>query len=232
MPRTSPRTTPAPAKKAAAAKKTTRAPRKTATKKPRLSLVKPTPALPTRPRPFMTDLQGYAVLASRIAGITTPSIRDWHDHHDGTATRALKDGSHLHYDLKTRTLTWQATCPMGAIHVYRLDSPSTAAAARVHADRCCETHATFTHIPRLTPDELTALGVHTGPTWARPDLLGDHITETIPVPLTDQRERALGDELTHSTTSTDETQPLSAQEIAGSIAARADTETPKEHPQP
>ncbi|MFF0009526.1 hypothetical protein ACFYQT_39730 [Streptomyces tibetensis] len=222
MPRTSsPRTT--PAKKATAAKKTTtRAPRKTTTPATRkLSLVKPRKDLPSRPRHFMTDIQGYATLAARLAGIPTPSIRDWHDHHDGTATRTLTDGSHLHYTLETRTLRWQALCPMGATHEYVLDTPSTACAVRVHADRCTETHATFTHIPRLTRDELTALGVHTGPTWARPDLLGDAITETIPVP---------DEALTRATASAADTQSLSRDDIADGLKARADQDAAREHP--
>lgn len=219
------------------AKKTT-APRKTAAKKtaarqtgkkttkktqPRLSLVKPTPEIPARRRPFMTDVQGYATLAARIAGIPTPRINDWRDHRDGTATRPLTDGSTLHYTLTTRTLRWQAVCPMGAIHEYVLDSPSTAAAVRVHADRCCETHADLTHIPRLTPDELAALGLLQTPTWARPDLLGDDITETIPVP---------DEALTRATASASKTQPLSQEEIAAGLTARADHDHAKEHPEP
>jgi hypothetical protein len=120
---------------------------------------------------------------------------------------------------------------MGAIHEYVLDSPSTAARARVDAARCNEPHATFDHIPRMSRDEFEAQGVHTGPTWARPDLLGDAITETIPVPMP-AKPRALADELTHSTTGTDDTQPLSAQEIADGLTNRADQETPKGHPEP
>lgn len=218
-----------PARKATAAKKTA-----AATTAPRLSLVKATPPTEekTRRRDFVTNPQIYAAHAARLAGIPIHRIRDWTDHEDGTATRALADGSHLHYTHTTRTLRWQALCPMGAIHEYVINSPSTAIAARVHADRCNQPHATFDHIPGMTRDELAAQGVHTGPTWARPDLLGDAITETIPVPIPGREPRALADELTHSTTGTDDTQPLSAQEIADGITARADAETPKEHPQP
>jgi hypothetical protein len=213
----------APAKKAPARKTTTRKPaKKTAA-----------PPLTRREKPFMTDIQAFATVASRLAGITTPRIRDWRDHRNGTATRPLRDGSHLHYELKTRTLTWQAICPTGATHIYVLDRPSTAAAARLHADRCTETHATLTHIPRLTRDEWTELGIHTGPAWARPDLLGEAITETIPVPLPDREPRALGDTLAHATSAAAETQPMSTQDIAAGLAQRAaDTETAKEHPQP
>lgn len=228
------------AKKTATPAKRATAPRarKTAAKKtapPRLSLVKaPSSQLTRRPRPFMTDVQGYATLAARLVGINTPSIRDWRDHRNQTATRPLRDGSLLHYNLDTRTLTWQAICPMGATHIYRLTSPSTAAAARVHADRCTEAHATFTHIPRLTPDEWAALGIHTGPTWARKDAIGEEQTVSIPVPLPDTTQqpepepRALADQLAHSGLGNADTQPISTDAIAAHIA----DQTPKEHPQP
>lgn len=227
---------PTPAKKTAAKRPAAarpprrRTPRNTAAGAPKLSLVKP---LTGRPRPFMTDAQGYATLAALIVGITTVRIRDWHDHLDGTATRRLRDGSHLHYDLATRTLTWQAVCPMGAIHEYRLTSPSTAIAARVHADRCTQPHADLTKVPPLTGDELEALGILQTPTWARTALPGEPATESIPVPLPDRRQRALADTFAHSESSTAETQPLAKAEIAAGLTARAaDTETPKEHPQP
>jgi hypothetical protein len=230
--RTRKTTTSAPAKKTAAKKTTTRAPRKTT--KPRLSLVKPTPPrpdVPGRTRPFMTDTQGYATLAALIVGITTVRIRDWHDHRDGTATRRLRDGSHLHYDLPTRMLTWQAVCPMGAIHEYQLASPSIAIAARVHADRCTQLHADLTKVKPLTADELEALGILQTPTWARPALPGEPATESIPVPLPDREPRALADHLTRSDSSPTDTQPLPEGEIAAGLAARADTDQPKEHPQ-
>ncbi len=216
------------------ARKTT--PAKTAPSTPRLSLVKPAdlrPGLPTRHRaPFMTDTQGFAVLAARIAGIPTWRINDWRDHHDGTATRPLHDGTLLHYQHDTRTLTWHAPCPTGAVHQYRLDSPSAAIAARVHRERCTRKHADLTHIPALTEQELTALGIHTGPTLARPDLLDGTPTETIAVPLPDRHPRALGDQLTRTASDTAATQPLSRDEIAAGLAQRADQDTPKEHPQP
>jgi len=221
---------PTPAKRttsAAAQPARKRTTRKTTAGTPKLSLVKPRKPLPAREKPFMTDVQGYATLACRMVGITTVNIRDWRDHRDQTCTRRLRDGSTLHYNLTTRTLTWQAICPMGAIHAYTLASPSLAAAARVHADLCTQPHADLSHIKRLTPDELEALGLLQTPTWARPDLLGDDITETIQVPLPEQRDRALGDELTHSTNAVDETQPMSTDQIAAHIA-----DTAKEHPQP
>lgn len=236
---------PTPAKKATAARKTTaaaaRPPRKrTTTRKatagaPKLSLVKPRPELPTRETPFMTDPQGYATLAALMVGITTVRIRDWRDHRNDTCTRRLRDGSTLHYNLKTRTLTWQAVCRMGAIHQYELTSRGMACAARLHADGCTELHADLSTIPRLTADELEALGLLQTPTWAQKVPGDDPITETIPVPLPDREARALADTLTHSTNATDETHPMSLDDIAEGLAARtaaADAEEPKEHPEP
>ncbi|NUS25099.1 MAG: hypothetical protein HOV92_12865 [Streptomyces sp.] len=232
-------TTSTPAKKTAAAKKTAtraRAPRKATAKKttaPPLSLVKTVPPQPdpnTRRRDFITDAQIYANHAACKAGLPVHRIREWRDHRNQTATRPLRDGSLLHYDHTTRTLTWQAICPMGATHEYVLNSPSTAAAARVHADRCTRPHADLSKVKPLTADELAELGMLQTPTWANPDL-----AETIVIPLPQQRDRALADALTHSTASTDETQPMSAQAIADGLTARAaavDTETPKEHPEP
>ncbi|MEW2402209.1 hypothetical protein [Streptomyces sp. NPDC046862] len=216
-----------PAKKATAAKPPAkRTPRKTTA----LALVKPAKApLPTRTRPFMTDIQGYATLAARIAGITTPRIRDWADGHDGTAARLLPDHSLLTYTQNTHTLTWQALCPMGAIHTYTLTSPSTAAAARVHATRCRTPHCDLSTVPPLTADELAALGIHTAAT--APALPGDAPTESIPVALPNREPRALGDALTRAKTAMADTQPLPAQDIADGLAARA-TDTPKEHPEP
>lgn len=222
---TAKRTTPAsrPARK--------RTPRKTTASAPKLSLVKTLKPLPARHRPFMTDVQGYATLAARIAGIFTPRINDWTDHADGTATRTLQDGT-LHYTHPTRTLTWQATCLMGAVHTYVLDSPSAATAARIQAARCQTRHFDTSTVPALTADELEALGIHAGPTWARPDLLGDDITQTIPIPLPDRAPRALADHLAHSDTAAADTHRLSRDDIAAALASSADTETPKEHPQP
>jgi hypothetical protein len=217
------------AKKAAPAKKTApRAPRTrktTTTKKttpPRLSLVKPPKPLPVRDRDFITDAQIYATHAAKRAGIPVHRIREWTDHHDGTATRLLTDG-YLHYTHPTRTLTWRATCRMGALHTYLLDSPSTSAHARVQAANCEELHADLSTVQPLTGNELEALGLLQTPTWARKDVIGEPATVSIPAPL-GPKDRAL----------IERTQPLSLEEIAAGIAARAaaDNDTPKEHPQP
>jgi hypothetical protein len=242
-------TTPStPAKKTAAARKTTtsasrpaarkRTTRKPAnTNRPKLSLVKPRPELPTRGKPFMTDTQGYATLAALMVGITTVHIRDWRDHRNNTCTRKLRDGSTLHYNLDTRTLTWQAVCRMGAVHQYQLATRSGACAARLHVNACTELHADLSTIPALTADELADLGLLHTPTWAQKVPGDDPITETIPVPIptTVPEPRVLADTLAHSDTGTAETQPMSKDAIAEGLAARAaaaDTETAKEHPQP
>ena len=187
----------------------------------RLSLVKTRPDLPTRDGSYMTDIQPYAALACRLIGIHPLRITAWTDHRDGTATCPLKDGT-LHYQHDTRTLHWQATCLMGAVHTYRIDSHAAAAAARVEAATCHELHADLTTIKPLTPDELEQLGLLQTPTWARPDLLGQDITDTIPIP----------DEPIHrATSSAADTQPMSQQAIAEGLAART-ADTAKEHTQP
>ncbi|MFF8544764.1 hypothetical protein ACF060_31260 [Streptomyces werraensis] len=257
MARTTARNNTTPAKKTTARKtaakktttrKTTQA-RTTPAKKtpPRLSLVKPTPeqprlslvktptlSLPTRQQDFLTDAQIYAVHAARTAGLPIHRIRDWTDQRNGTAIRRLRDGSYLHYNHTTRTLTLLARCPMGAPHQYELTTPSSATAARIAVDRCNTPHADLTHLKPLTRDEWEALGVHTGPTWARPDLLDETPTETIPVPLPttnpEPEPRALADQLAHSDTGTADTQLMSHQKIAAYIAEH--TNNTKEHPQP
>jgi hypothetical protein len=63
--------------------------------------------------------------------------------------------------------------------------------------------------------------------------LCDQRTDTAPnTPLPNPAVRALGDALTRARSATAETQPLSAQDIAEGLAARADNDTAKEHPQP
>ncbi|MFD8899863.1 hypothetical protein [Streptomyces ardesiacus] len=133
------------------AKKPPKSPR-TRNPTPPLSLAKP--RLDRRPHPWMTDLQGYATLAALIAGITTPHIRDWHDHHDGTTTRRLDDGSHLHYTAATRTLRWHTPCPMGAVHEYTLRTPADTEAAQADANTCQQPH--WTPPPADTGQHLTA----------------------------------------------------------------------------
>jgi hypothetical protein len=174
----------------------------------------------------MTDAQGFAVLAARIAGIDTNRIRDWTDHHDGTVTRALVDGT-LHYNANTRTLRWQATCRMGAVHTYLIDTPGLAAAARMRAATCTQLHADLTGIEPLTTDEMAELGVlnvqsRTAPRWAKtsePEFTESKVVQVV------VRSRVLGDQLTHAHSATDDTQPIAA-------LPAADQDQPKEHPQP
>jgi hypothetical protein len=222
------------AKKTATARKTTaaktgsgRAPRKTATgktaaKKPptRLALVETPPPndMPTRARDFITDAQIYATHAAKQAGIPIHRIRDWADHQDGTATRALKDGT-LHYTHETRTLTWQATCRMGAVHTYVINGRANAAAARVEAATCAELHDDLAEAGKpLTAAERAEMGFVQTPTWARKDVIGEEPTVSIPV---DEKPVA------QAIASAADTQPMSTEQIAAHIA-----ETAKEHPQP
>ncbi|MET7436128.1 hypothetical protein ABZT16_45850 [Streptomyces flaveolus] len=234
-----------PAKPAPAKRTNSRPARTTRTKAPAptrpVSLVKLTKKPRRRPllqgagrrSLFLSDAQIYATHTARRAGLPIHQIRSWRDHRDNTATKPLADGSTLHYDHTTRTLTWQAICPMGAIHEYRITTPSTATAARVHADRCQQPHADLNKIKPLTREERQDLGILPTPGWARPDVLGEPATESVPVPLPDRHPRALADHLTHSHSSTAETQPLSQAEIAAGIAVRTpQVDTAKEHPQP
>jgi hypothetical protein len=191
--------------------------------RPRLSLVKPPKPLPARDRLFVTDAQIYATHAARTAGLPTHRIREWTDHNDGTATRTLTDGF-LHYTHPTRTLTWRATCRMGALHTYILDSPSTAARARVQAASCEELHADLSTVPPLTGNELEALGLLQTPTWAHKDVIGEPATVSLPVP---------EEPIHRATSSAADTQPIPRDAITAVLAARAtDNETPKGHPEP
>jgi hypothetical protein len=62
--------------------------------------------------------------------------------------------------------------------------------------------------------------------------LCDQRTDTAPAePAPNPVVRALGDALTRARSAAADTQPLSAQDIAEGLAARADHETPKEHPE-
>jgi hypothetical protein len=224
------KTTPAQQDAKPAAKKTAarRAPAKKTPAKPASPALAP---LPVRTSDWMTDAQGFATLAALRAGITTSRIQDWRDHRDGSATRPHADGI-LHYNHTTRALTWQTACPMGAVHEYVLDSPSTAIAARVHNARCTRLHADLTRIPALTVDELTELGILHTPTWAKRLPGEEPITKTIPVLVAEPKPRALADQLAHSTSPTADTQPIPRTDIEAVFATRADQETPKGHPEP
>ncbi|MFD8488690.1 hypothetical protein [Streptomyces sp. NPDC059712] len=144
-------------KNTATAKKTApkKAPRTRKTTPPPLTLVNPPrPRLTRRPTHWMTDLQGYATLAARLAGITTPHIQAWQDHQDGTTTRPLDDGSHLHYTQATRTLRWHTPCPMGAVHEYVLRTPADTDTAQADVADCTRLH--WTPPPNNTGTHLTA----------------------------------------------------------------------------
>ncbi|MFD8777470.1 hypothetical protein [Streptomyces sp. NPDC059916] len=161
--------TTAPAKKATAKKTPARqasrrqAPAAPARERVQVSLRKPAPkisltkraALPTQP--WMTDTQGWATLAARIAGLDTPHITDWIDHGDNTASRHFADGTALTYQHDTHTLAWTAPCPQGEHHAYRLAAPGDLQAAVTRHDQCTQRHApTFPAVRNLadafTPD--------------------------------------------------------------------------------
>ncbi|GAA3154238.1 hypothetical protein ACFQ0X_44005 [Streptomyces rectiviolaceus] len=175
-------------------------------KRPHLTLTKnPAPtkaALPTRP--WMTDAQGYATLAALLADITTPHLSAWTDIGNDNATRPHTDGT-LTYQHATHTLTWTATCPQGTHHNYPITAPGDLKAARTHLAWCQDRH---------TP---------TSPVRSLADAFG-HDTD-----------RTLADSLTRSDSGTTDTQPLTAAAIRAGLEARtqeADTDQPKEHPEP
>lgn len=167
----------------------------------------PKAKLPTRPTPtntpWMTDIQGYATCAARITGITTPHIRDWTDQGDNTASRSHHDGQLL-YEHRTRTLTWIAACPQGIQHAYTLYAPGDFEAAELHLGACTDRHTP------VGPEVRSLNAAFNPPTTVR----------------------ALGDDLTKSTSSTAATQPMSLDQIDAGLHARATDDQPKEHPEP
>lgn len=234
--------TPAPQKTAAKKAPTAKAPTKrTPTKRTTPEQTPPTPTRTRRHTPssdFITDAQIHGYHAARLAGIHTDHITDWRAHTDGTASHALNDGT-LHYNHNTRTLTWQATCRMGAWHAYPIADRSGAAQARVAAAQCAIAHHDFSETKALTETEWAEIGIRRTPSWARtapgtPATLA--ITVSVPKPAKPEEptERTLADQLTHSDSSTVDTQRMNTAAIAAGLTARAaaDSDQPKEHPQP
>ncbi|MDR3083692.1 MAG: hypothetical protein LBV60_22715 [Streptomyces sp.] len=193
---------------------------------PRKAPARKTPAKPPtkkirRKDEWRTDLQGFATCAALHVGIITERIQDWRDHRDGTACRALDDGT-LHYTQSTRALTWQAVCRMGAFHAYPINHGSTTAQARIEAAHCTALHHDLTGVQPLTADELADLGILHTSTWARPDVLGEPDTETLTVVPLQARPRVLADQLARANSAAADTQPIPV------LAP----EQAKEHPQP
>ncbi|MFC9497693.1 hypothetical protein [Streptomyces sp. NPDC056982] len=120
--------------------------------RPKISLAKK-PTLPTQP--WMTDTQGWATLAARIAGLDTPHITDWIDHGDNTASRHFADGTALTYQHDTHALAWTAPCPQGEHHAYALAAPGDLQAAVTRHDQCTERHAPTGPAVRNLADAFT-----------------------------------------------------------------------------
>lgn len=96
---------------------------------------------------------------------------------------------------------------------------------------------TFVATIRCPHGAVHAHTIHTAQELHRARILTvqcDQRTDTAPeTPAPNPSVRALGDGLTRAKTATAETEPLNQAEIAAGLAARAaDTETPKEHPEP
>ncbi|MFJ4473301.1 hypothetical protein ACIP2X_38205 [Streptomyces sp. NPDC089424] len=222
-----------PAKRATArpaAKKTTPAPTKTATPRPahaepdRINLHKNHPPAPTlvdlrpplriRRRVFVgphkpTELAAIrAALASAAARLPIP-VRAWNG-----PTAHLHDGTTL-----THTPAYATTdqppqfiahipCPHGATHEYLIRSARDLAGARAVTSLCQVSHG--------SPDQDTAIR-HGAPAVAQPK----------PPAAFQLREGVRRAQALH-----DDTEPLNRDDIDAGLTARADTDSPKEHPQP
>lgn len=211
----------APAKKTAAARKTTtRPPRKTTAKKT-TAVTKPSPTLvdlrhplPVRRRSFVGPMgateqaAARAALASAMAQLPIPTAA-W----EGPTAR-LADGTVLtHTDTRLPAhnlhsgqpaqFTAVIRCPHGAIHTHTIHTALDLHRARLITAQCDQQTTSPEH------DQAITRGVQRN---AIP-----------PQPLA---------RLQIARKATADTQPLTEAEIAAGLAARADTETPKGHPQP
>lgn len=186
------------------------------------------PPLATRRRsaadPYTPEqmTEARAALASAMAALPVPVLA-WQVPAQTTSHRAaahLTDGTVItHVAHRRPVFNADITCNHGARHTYTITTAGELADARKNAATCTIQHAGD------SLHEAIARGPHT--------LTAEAPTTPIPNPAV----RALGDGLKRAkaakAAATDETQPLSQQDIADGIAARtADTETPKEHPQP
>lgn len=164
------------------------------------------------------------------------------------STAQLADGTLLiHNPGPDRYFTAHIACPHGAIHGWPITTYRDLAVARGQAAECDTTHAE----PSQDPDGIeTELDWHTAITRGvapvaqpkpsavfqlREGVRRAEAAKADTQPL--QQERALADTLAHSSNATDETHPMSLDDIAEGLAARAaeqsaDTDQPKEHPQP
>lgn len=225
---------PAPAKKTAAkrAPAKPRPPRARTQKAaaPALSLVKqqPEPAvtivdqrdpLPVRQRHFTGPhtkaqiIEARAALASATARLPIPHLL-WLTQIDGRAAARLADGTHLiHTHERAPEFTAILRCPTGGLHTELVTNDRDLKAARAITATCIRRH------DQTDPSAGTY-------DWHKAATLGIH--KVIPVRLS-----VLNVGLQAAKKATADTQPMPEQAIADGLAERAaDTETPKEHPQP
>lgn len=231
-----------PAKKTTARKAAAKATGNTTTKAATTAArTKPTPAAvkKTTVRPeFITHKMITAHYQARLHGLPTRNIRDWKELPTGVAAIHFPSGARLDHTPKDDAPFHANTpCPGGSIHRQPIRTSTDLANAEKTAKNCTEHAATAAAaniaVTRVTPTTEPAKNANgterqdheSGrrvPTWDRPDLPGDAITKTIPVP---------AEPVHRATASAADTQPMSKQAITDGLAARAtDTETAKEHP--
>jgi hypothetical protein len=225
----SPRTSQRPAKKTAPAKRTP-AKKTTAAKKPALAKTTAAPStgatvvdfrkpLPVRRRLFVGPhthaqiVEARAVLASATARLPIPSLL-WLAQADGRAGARLGDGTHLvHTHEREPEFTAVLRCPTGGLHTELVTNDEDLRAARAITRTCTRRH----------DDTDPAAGAYD---WHKAITLG--VQKLVPARLS-----PLNVGLQAAKKAAAKTQPLPEREIAAGLADRAaDTETPKEHPQP
>lgn len=226
---TTPDTQPKPARK--------RAPRKTSTPRPRLSLAKP--PVPNDPQPTtdddpqpttIVDLRHplkprrrlfvgpmgpneqaaiRAALAAAANRLPIP-VSTWNG-----STAQLADGTLLiHNPGPDRTFTAHIACPHGAIHGYPITTHTDLQDARTLTHACERDHTPHIDDTGLDWDKAITRGIYPAPAPKPPAVL------------------QLREGVRRANAAAADTQPLSLKDIADGVTARAaaDTETPKEHP--
>ncbi|MDX3532546.1 hypothetical protein P1P75_40680, partial [Streptomyces sp. ID05-39B] len=141
-------------------------------------------------------------------------VRAWNG-----STTTLTDGTHItHNPGPDRRFTAQIACRHGAIHGWPITTYTDLREARALTHACERPHTPPTTDTDGTPlnwDKAITRGIHHAPAPKPPAVL------------------QLREGVRRANAATAETQPLSKDDITAGLAARAaDTETPKEHPQP
>ncbi|MFF1444188.1 hypothetical protein [Streptomyces sp. NPDC058295] len=217
MPRTRARASKAPATEPAAKKTTTKTAPAPAAVDLR-HLLKPRRRLFTGPMGPNEQAAIRAALDTARAALPIP-VRTWNG-----STAHLTDGTLLtHNPGPDRLFTAHIACRHGAIHGYPITTHTDLREARALTHACERPHTTPTDHDGTTYDWDKAItrGVHTEPDpkpapTPKPDVVVQ-LREGV------RRAHALHDK----------TEPLSLKDIADTVAARqADSETPKEHPEP